>query len=163
EYINRSMIFTGTLVADQTIVFPNVSGWWWVKNLTGGDLLLGVKTAAGATLSLPPDIWVMIHCDGANTISTPERGIGEMVFNAASQRPGTLICDGAPRKRTGRYKALFDVIGTTWGVGDGSTTFNVPNLQDLGRYIRANKTGAGATAVGTLQADDVKPHNHTGT
>lgn len=41
---------------------------------------------------------------------------------------GFLLCDGAPVSRTD-YKALFDVIGTTYGPGDGKSTFNVPNLQ----------------------------------
>ena len=41
------------------------------------------------------------------------------------------------------YPYLFDAIGTTYGEGDGSTTFNLPNLQD--KFIQ----GAGANAVGT--------------
>lgn len=39
--------------------------------------------------------------------------------------PGYLACDGAAISRH-NYAALFSVIGTTYGVGDGSTTFNVP-------------------------------------
>jgi microcystin-dependent protein len=39
-----------------------------------------------------------------------------------------LICNGAAVSRT-TYAALFNKIGTTWGAGDGSTTFNVPNIQ----------------------------------
>lgn len=39
---------------------------------------------------------------------------------------GWLVCDGSAVSRT-TYKALFDVIGTTYGVGDGTTTFNLPN------------------------------------
>nr|DAJ43570.1 MAG TPA: tail fiber protein [Bacteriophage sp.] len=45
---------------------------------------------------------------------------------------GYLVCDGAAISRT-TYALLFDVIGTTYGDGDGSTTFNLPNLK--GRYI----------------------------
>lgn len=42
---------------------------------------------------------------------------------------GFLDCDGSAVSRT-TYSALFAVIGTTYGVGDGSTTFNVPDLTD---------------------------------
>ena len=43
---------------------------------------------------------------------------------------GWLICDGSALSRT-LYAALFDVIGETYGGGDGSTTFNLPNLIGL--------------------------------
>jgi hypothetical protein len=58
------------------------------------------------------------------------------------------------------YAALFAKIGTTWGVGDGSTTFNVPPLNN--RYIRHRQDAGAAGAVGTLQADQNKAHTHTG-
>ena len=41
---------------------------------------------------------------------------------------GFLLCDGAAVSRT-TYSKLFDAIGTTYGPGDGSTTFNLPNLK----------------------------------
>ena len=43
---------------------------------------------------------------------------------------GWLICDGSAISRT-LYAALFDVIGETYGAGDGSTTFNLPNLSGM--------------------------------
>ena len=45
----------------------------------------------------------------------------------ATAPSGWLKCDGAQYSRT-TYKTLFDLIGTTFGAGDGSTTFNVPNV-----------------------------------
>jgi hypothetical protein len=44
-----------------------------------------------------------------------------------SAPPGFLLCDGSAVSRQ-TYAALFSVIGTTYGAGDGSTTFNLPNL-----------------------------------
>jgi hypothetical protein len=44
-----------------------------------------------------------------------------------TQPPGTLLCTGQAVSRT-TYAALFAAIGTEFGTGDGSTTFNVPNL-----------------------------------
>jgi microcystin-dependent protein len=42
---------------------------------------------------------------------------------------GYLSCDGSAVSRT-TYADLFDVIGTTWGSGNGSSTFNLPSLND---------------------------------
>lgn len=53
--------------------------------------------------------------------------VGGMVGFGGSIAPqGWLICDGQAISRT-KYKKLFDVIGTAYGEGDGSTTFNLPN------------------------------------
>ena len=51
------------------------------------------------------------------------------MFAGAVAPPKWLLCNGSAISRT-TYSALFAVIGTTYGTGDGSTTFNVPNLQD---------------------------------
>ena len=56
---------------------------------------------------------------------------------------GWLLCDGSAISRE-TYSALFDAVGTTYGTGDGSTTFNVPNLVD--KFIE------GATTSGTVKA-----------
>lgn len=50
------------------------------------------------------------------------------MFGATTAPTGWLACDGAAVSRS-TYAALFSVIGTTYGVGDNSTTFNVPNLK----------------------------------
>jgi microcystin-dependent protein len=48
---------------------------------------------------------------------------------ASASPPGWLVCDGSAVSRA-TYSALFAAIGTTWGSGDGSTTFNLPDLRD---------------------------------
>lgn len=50
-------------------------------------------------------------------------------FAGSTIPSGFLLCDGSKVSRT-TYKKLFDVIGTTYGAGDGSTTFTLPNLID---------------------------------
>ena len=60
-----------------------------------------------------------------------------------------LLCNGQEVSRTG-YAELFDVIGTTWGAGDGSTTFNVPNSQgrvSMGVGTNTDKNGHSGTWV----------------
>ena len=68
---------------------------------------------------------------------------GSYIQFAGSQAPeGFLVCNGGAISRT-TYSKLFAVIGTTYGSGDGSTTFNLPNLID--RFLQ------GSTTSGTVK------------
>jgi len=87
---------------------------------------------------------------------------------------GYLLCDGTAVSRTA-YAVLFAAIGTSWGTGDGSTTFNLPDMRgvflrgvDFGRGQDAD-TGSRATsntgsntgdAVGSYQGDIFASHSH---
>ena len=63
---------------------------------------------------------------------------------AGSAAPtGYFLCDGSPKSRT-TYAGLFAIIGTTYGVGDGSTTFNIPDLR--GRVIAGQDDMGGSSA-----------------
>lgn len=70
--------------------------------------------------------------------------VGTVVQYAGSSAPaGWLLCDGAAIDRDD-YAALFAAIGTGYGVGDGSTTFNIPDTRD--KYSKGKNAGAlGAT------------------
>lgn len=75
-----------------------------------------------------------------NLNATP---VGSVISFAGINAPtGYLMCNGSEVSRTDYYE-LFSVIGTLYGEGDGSTTFNLPNLQD--KFIE----GSGINAVGT--------------
>lgn len=67
-------------------------------------------------------------------------------FAGASAPNGWLLCYGQAVSRT-TYAQLFAVIGTTFGAGDGSTTFNIPDLR--GR-VPAGKDNMGGTAASRL-------------
>jgi microcystin-dependent protein len=68
---------------------------------------------------------------------------GDLVITAAAgTRAGCLFCDGSAVSRTG-YPALYAAIGTAFGTGDGSTTFNVPDYR--GRTIVGAGVGPGLT------------------
>lgn len=88
-------------------------------------------------------------------------GIIEM-FAGSTAPPGWLICDGTAVSRD-TYSALFNIIGTTYGAGDGSTTFNLPDLQ--GRVPigvssgHALGTTGGAETV-TLGTSQIPAHTH---
>lgn len=87
---------------------------------------------------------------------------------------GYLLCDGATVSRT-TYARLFDVVGTSFGEGNGSTTFHLPDFR--GRFLRGKDGGAGtdpeaagrnpmaaggATGnnVGSIQGDMFGSHGH---
>ena len=68
-----------------------------------------------------------------------------MAFAGNTTPDGWLLCDGSAVSRT-TYAALFAVIGTTYGSGDGSTTFNVPDLVD--KFIQGNATSGNIKTAG---------------
>lgn len=94
-------------------------------------------------------------------------------FAGANPPEGWLLCDGSTVRRD-LYADLFQVIGTSWGVGDGSNTFNVPDMR--GRFPRGVDQGGGndpdAAArialnggnsgdnVGSYQEDAFASHRH---
>lgn len=96
--------------------------------------------------------------------SCAEAQIGEIEFFPYESIPDNyLFCGGAAVSRT-TYSELFAVIGTTFGVGDGTTTFNVPQLQ--GENIRGWDAGRGVDAgraLGSTQAEQSEQHGHTAT
>jgi len=71
--------------------------------------------------------------------------IGDIVEYGTSTAPsGWLACSGAAVSRA-TYAGLFAVIGTTWGSGDGSTTFNLPLVQNRARMPKLDATSYGTT------------------
>jgi microcystin-dependent protein len=82
---------------------------------------------------------------------------GSLIMWTTGTAPtGWLLCAGAAVSRS-TYAALFAVIGTTFGVGDGTTTFNVPNYTNRTPYgTTVGATGGSADAV-------VVTHTHTAT
>ena len=109
--------------------------------------------------------------------------IGEIITNSswatlaipnANLPPGFLHCDGSAINRT-TFAALFAVIGTMYGAGDGSTTFNLPDFR--GMFLRgwdhgagidpdaASRTargdGTGGDVVGSKQTHSIGTHTHT--
>lgn len=78
--------------------------------------------------------------------------IGCVIWCAGNVTPdNTIYCDGSAVSRT-TYAELFDAIGTTYGAGDGSSTFNIPDLR--GYFIRG--TGGNAAALGAEQGDAMR-------
>ena len=96
-------------------------------------------------------------------------------WSDSSVPSGFLECDGSAVSRS-TYSALFAIVGTTYGSGDGSSTFNVPNLADkvaVGKSgtkalastagaetVAASGTVGGTTANATLSTAQLASHDH---
>lgn len=92
---------------------------------------------------------------------------GVTMYGAGSAPSGWLLCDGTAVSRT-TYAALFAVISTTYGVGNGTTTFNLPNLK--GRVpvgLDAAQTEfdvlgeTSGSKTHTLSSAEMPSHTHT--
>ena len=114
--------------------------------------------------------------DGANLTGIEGIPTATIVpWSSASVPSGFLECDGSAVSRT-TYATLFGIVGTTYGSGDGSTTFNVPDLADnvpvgksnnkalasTGGANTVTSTGnvGGSTANATLSEAQLASHSH---
>ena len=114
--------------------------------------------------------------DGANLTGIQGVNTGLIIpWGDASIPSGFLECDGAAVSRT-TYADLFAVVGTNYGVGDGSTTFNLPDLQDrvcqhksptkaqysTGGADTVTASGNVSASAGntTLDTPTIAPHTH---
>ena len=86
-----------------------------------------------------------------------------VMYGGATAPAGWLLCDGTAVSRT-TYATLFNVLSTTYGTGDGSSTFNVPDAR--GVFVR----GAGSQTIssitytgtrGTTEGDQLQGHYHS--
>lgn len=82
---------------------------------------------------------------------------GTIIASAAANAPeGYLLCDGSALSRSA-YSALFTAIGTAYGAGDKTTTFNIPDLR--GEFLRGADNGRGIDSgrvLGSAQGDAIR-------
>lgn len=166
--------------------------------VSGGRFRVVLDNRCAAAVRSTPDLWVEVEVNGtgygrskigavpfaieasrASDLTQSARDSlvppGSMLnFAGATAPEGWLLCDGRAVSRS-TYRRLFEVIGTSWGSGDGAATFNLPDLR--GRFVRGVDNGAGrdpdragreasATGgntgdrVGTVQGHAFASHTH---
>jgi microcystin-dependent protein/predicted acyltransferase (DUF342 family) len=145
-------------------------------HVSGSTLLSGGRVTITSSLSVGSNCNVNGTLSTSGNITAPNLvGIGNptgtiLMWSTSSAPTGYVLCDGTAQSRT-TYSDLFAVIGTTYGSGDGSTTFNVPDMrsrfplgygQGTGLTNRTlNQTGGEETH--TLSWNEMPAHTHTGT
>jgi microcystin-dependent protein len=115
-----------------------------------------VKAADKIVRPVPIEAYPM----AAGQVYTGEEGgeIGDVTWRAVQETPtGTLPCDGTARSRS-TYSDLFSKIGVTYGAGDGSSTFNVPNLQ---RRVMVGVGGSGTSTLASSMGANGGSETHT--
>lgn len=124
--------------------------------LTGqmkSDILEAVEEASGANRVNQVTLEGLQRAIAALEARVQEQ-VGTVIAFAAESVPnGYLLCDGSAVSRSA-YAQLFAVIGTIYGAGDGSSTFNVPDLR--ARYIE----GQNASPVGSVWEAGLPDHQH---
>jgi microcystin-dependent protein len=149
-----TMVALAGLIGNQTIN-GNTS--------VGGNLTVTGTTALSGTATAPTPTFGDNSTNIATTAFVAQNAIltgAIQMWPTASAPTGYLLCNGAAVSRT-TYAALYGVIGTTFGAGDTTTTFNLPNYTNrmpigVGSIAALAATGGSADAI-------VVSHTHTAT
>lgn len=167
-----STIVSNNLSTDRVLI-SNGSGKVTVSDITSAELgylndvtsniqtQLNTKAPTNnpsftGTVTLPAGTTV----GGAPVAFIPTGAV--MAFAMSTAPSGWLPCDGRTISRTNAlYAPLFAAIGTTYGAGNGSTNFNIPDLR--GYFVRGWDDGRDVDtgrAFGSNQTDEFKSHSH---
>lgn len=173
---NLRLLLQGAVANNLSIFIPQtIGGFWIVDNQTSGSFTVTIKTTASGSTGIVArrGYASILYSDGTN-VNYADMGsirdgidlfvpssvpVGAVMAFAGSTVPNSswLACNGAAISRT-TYSSLFAYIGTTYGTGDGSSTFNIPNY-NAGSFLRG--IGGNALALGSLQTDQLGSHTHT--
>ena len=131
EYRNFEWVLMGPVHFSATAPATPQTGDIWL-DLSGSEAVLKFRNLANSA-------WIQnIDANSTGSLNPYLLLPGDFVPSGASTRAGCLLCDGSAVSRT-TYAALFAAIGTNYGIGDGSTTFNLPNTP--GRSLIGAGTG----------------------
>lgn len=112
----------------------------------------------GLYLELVSEVGYQLREFGAMWMPGDIKPVGYGIVQVGDPPYDWLECDGTPQSRT-IYANLFGAIGTTFGAGDGSTTFNLPNLK--GRSPQGwDDTEPTGSQVGVKMQTLIPQHNH---
>jgi microcystin-dependent protein len=149
------------LAGEGAVVICDGSNWFTVATIADGSITTAKIADDAVTTAKILDANVTEAKLAAAIIAklVPAGAIQPFAMDTAPT--GWLECDGSAVSRT-TYSGLFTAIGTEWGVGDGSTTFNIPDFR--GEFLRGWDNGKGTDsgrAFASAQLDAFQ--NFTGT
>lgn len=171
---------TGTPSGGDTLSFNDaLSQWDYVEEGIAKKLANDLGAIEIDTTSVANDDEYLRYNDSTGKIEwaaapgvSSSGPIGAILpFGGSTPPQGFLFCDGAAVSRV-FYQDLFDVIGTTFGVGDGVTTFNLPDMRQkfpLGKAVSGTGDTLGGTGgaidhthIGGTHTHDMSAHTHIG-
>jgi microcystin-dependent protein len=163
--VYQTILLSGTLSSTLTITVPSTANKWTIiNNLNQGGAVgnpafhVLIKTSGGTASAIPDRrAGLVITTDGTNIYRSDANHVGEVFFHAGFVGGGSCECDGTTRSRTG-MPDLFNAIGTSYGAGDGVTTFALPDGKTLGKFLRSRTA---SVALGTVQTNQNLAHTHT--
>jgi hypothetical protein len=175
EAQNGILELTGALTGNRIVTVPaSPPQTYIVRNGTTGNFTLTFQTVGGTGVLVAQGQSSLLYSDGTNVVDPIAGAVAAAVAAAAGPEigrvtyfpltappAGYLRANGAAVSRT-TYATLFAKIGTTFGAGDGTTTFNVPDLR--GEFVRGWDDGRGVDpgrSMGTVQAQSFQGHTHT--
>ena len=184
EARNAVLVVTGTNNAIRDLIPPVVEKLYTIVNNTTGGFAIRVIGGSGTGVNIPNGATCLVYCDGTNFVNGLSGSAGNfsvagnatvsgnltvtgsstiapigsiLMWSTGSAPTGYLLCNGAAVSRS-TYAALFGVVGTTFGAGDTTTTFNLPN------YTNRMPYGATVGATGgssTISTANLPSHTHT--
>jgi len=168
QTVNGPLSVTGSSALSNTLSVAGASTLNSTLTVAGASTMSGTLTVAGAsTLNSTLTVAGASTFNGGVTLNPPTLNILPagmiMAWVSATAPTGWLICNGDPISRT-TYSDLYTVIGTTFGPGNGSTTFNLPDYR--GAFLRGAGTNqvAGYTDysgnLNTAQKHATQEHKH---
>jgi len=185
---------TSSAVATNTALRLSSAGVFNLPNLTASlpvqtdasknlvSAIIGISGGGTNNGSLGVTAGGQLYTDGSKLMNTGAGNAGDILvsqgasapsfvqftgvvvmYGAATAPTGWLLCDGSAVSRT-TYARLFAIISTTFGTGDGSTTFNLPDFRGIFPAGAGSQTISSITytrTLGTKQGDTMQGHYHS--
>jgi microcystin-dependent protein len=155
--LGNTVVFSGasaaTLNLPAVATVPNGAGWL-IRN--AGSAALTIDPNASETINglsvlvLPPGMTAEALRNGAGWTAMIHgfgRMVGEYVPLAAGTLPPLCVWPNGQNLLRASYAALFGALGTTYGAGDGSTTFGTPDIRGRGLFALDNLGGTAANRI----------------
>lgn len=149
---------SGLTTAADRMIYTTASDTYAVTTLTSTARTL-LDDSSTSAMRTTLDVYSKAETDAVASAGVPAGAV--MTFAMSTAPTGWLKCNGDAVSRT-TYATLFSAIGTTFGAGDGSTTFNVPELR--AEFVRGwddSRAVDTGRVFGSTQSANISAHTHS--